>query len=51
VAGLQVTLLKGLYKKNRTLAWVVGTAMNVALSCVVANNIGKIQQAKACARF
>ncbi len=48
VAGLQVTLLKGLYKKNKTLAWVVGTAMNVALSAVVANNFSKTQKAKAC---
>jgi len=48
VAGLQVTLLKGLYKKNKTLAWIVGTAMNVALSGVVANNLSKIQKAKAC---
>ncbi|MGD2245751.1 MAG: DUF5658 family protein [Candidatus Aminicenantes bacterium] len=48
VAGLQVTLLKGLYKKNRTLAWIVGTAMNVTLSYVVANNISKIQRAKTC---
>lgn len=51
VAGLQVTLLRGLYKKNRTLAWVMGTAMNVALSYVVANNISKIQRARACAGF
>jgi hypothetical protein len=48
VAGLQVTLLKGLYKKNKTLAWIVGTAMNVALSGVVANNLSKIQRAKSC---
>lgn len=48
VAGLQVTLLRGLYKKNKTLAWIVGTAMNVALSGVVANNLSKIQKAKAC---
>ena len=48
VAGLQVTLLKGLYKKNKTLAWIVGTAMNVALSSVVANNLSKIQKAKSC---
>jgi len=48
VAGLQVTLLKGLYKKNKTLAWIVGTAMNVGLSCVVASNFSKIQKAKTC---
>ncbi|MCJ7582212.1 MAG: DUF5658 family protein [Candidatus Aminicenantes bacterium] len=48
VAGLQVTLLKGLYKKNKTLAWIVGTAMNAALSGVVANNLSKIRRAKSC---
>jgi len=48
VAGLQVTLLKGLFKKNKTLAWIVGTAMNVALSGVVASNLSKIQKAKSC---
>ncbi len=48
VAGLQVTLLKGLYKKNKTLAWVVGTVMNVALSGVIANNFSKTRKAKAC---
>lgn len=48
VAGLQVTLLKGLHKKNKTLAWIVGTAMNVGLSCIVANNLSKIQKAKTC---
>jgi len=48
VAGLQITLLRGLYKKNKTLAWIVGTAMNVGLSCVVANNFSKIQRAKTC---
>lgn len=48
VAGLQVTLLKGLYKKNKTLAWVVGSVMNVALSAVVANNFSKTRKAKAC---
>ena len=46
VAGLQVTLLKGLYKRNKTLAWIVGTAVNVGLSCVVANNFSKIQKAR-----
>lgn len=48
VAGLQVTLLKGLYKKNKTLAWLAGTVMNVALSAVVASNFSKTQKAKAC---
>lgn len=44
VAGLQTLLLKGLFKKNKTLAWVVGTAMNVALSAVVVNNLSKIRK-------
>ncbi len=48
VAGLQILLLKGLFKKNKTLAWVVGTAMNVALSAVVANNLSKIRKIRNC---
>jgi hypothetical protein len=44
--GLQVVILKKLYDGNKTLAWVVGTAMNVALSFVVANNIHQIQKAR-----
>ncbi|MCJ7582651.1 MAG: DUF5658 family protein [Candidatus Aminicenantes bacterium] len=48
VAGLQSLLLKGLFKKNKTLAWVVGTAMNVALSAVVANNLSKINKIRNC---
>jgi len=48
VAGLQTLLLKGLFKKNKTLGWVVGTAMNVALSAVVANNFSKIRKIRNC---
>jgi len=48
VAGLQTLLLKGLFKKNKTLAWVIGTAMNVALSAVVANNLSKIRKIRTC---
>jgi len=48
VAGLQSLLLKGLFKKNKALAWVVGTAMNVALSAVVANNLSKIKKIRTC---
>lgn len=46
VTGLQVVLLKKLHESNRTLGWIVGTALNVAVSCVVANNISKIQRAQ-----
>jgi hypothetical protein len=48
VAGLQSLLLKGLFKKNKALAWVVGTVMNVALSAVVANNFSKIKKIRTC---
>ena len=46
VTGLEVLLLKKLHDNNRTLAWVVGTALNVAVSYVVANNLSKIQLAQ-----
>ena len=39
---------KGLFKKNKALAWVVGTVMNVALSAVVANNFSKIKKVRTC---
>lgn len=48
VAGLQSLLLKGLFKKNKALAWIIGTAMNVALSAVVANNLSKIRKIRNC---
>jgi len=48
VAGLQSLLLKGLFKKNKALGWIVGTAMNVALSAVVANNLSKINKVRNC---
>lgn len=38
--------LKAIFKKNRTLAWVLTTASNVLLSCVVANNMQMIHQAR-----
>lgn len=44
--GLQVVILKKLHDGNKTLAWIVGTAMNVALSFVVANNLHQIQKAR-----
>ena len=39
-------LMKKLYKKNKKLAWIVGTISNVVLSYVVANNIRLISQVK-----
>ncbi|MFC2166748.1 DUF5658 family protein [Acidobacteriota bacterium] len=39
-------LMKKLYKKNKKLAWVVGTISNLVLSYVVANNISLISQVK-----
>jgi len=39
-------LMRKLYKKNKKLAWVVGTISNLVLSYVVANNIRLINQVK-----
>jgi hypothetical protein len=39
--------LKAIFKKNRTVAWVLTTASNVLLSYVVANNMQMIHQARA----
>lgn len=39
-------LMKKLYKKNKKLAWVVGTISNLVLSYVVVNNIRLINQVK-----
>jgi hypothetical protein len=39
--------MKALFKKNRTVAWVLTTASNVLLSYVVANNMHMIHQARA----
>lgn len=39
--------MKAIFKKNRTVAWVMTTASNVLLSYVVANNIRQIQAARA----
>jgi hypothetical protein len=39
--------MKVLFKKNRTVAWVLTTASNVLLSYVVANNLQRIHQARA----
>lgn len=39
-------LMRKLYKKNKKLAWIVGTISNLALSYVVANNIRLINHVK-----
>lgn len=46
VAACNYVLLKKLYKKNKTMAWIISTAANVALSYVVANNMNMIQKAR-----
>jgi hypothetical protein len=47
LSALNIIFLKNLYKRNKTLAWVVSTAANIAMSYVVFNNINHIQRAKA----
>lgn len=37
---------KALFKRNRTMAWILTTASNVVLSYIVANNIQMIERAK-----
>jgi hypothetical protein len=39
--------MKALFKKNRTVAWVLTTASNVLMSYVVASNLQRIHQARA----
>lgn len=39
--------MKAIFKKNKTVAWVMTTASNVLLSYVVANNLRQIQTARA----
>jgi hypothetical protein len=46
VCALNFYLMKHLYKKNRTLAWVLTTATNFAMTYVVANNIRVLSDAK-----
>jgi hypothetical protein len=38
--------MKSLFKKNKTVAWIMTTASNVVLSYVVANNLRLIQSAR-----
>ena len=37
--ALSYLSLKGLYKKNKPMAWVASTAANLLLSYVVSNNV------------
>jgi hypothetical protein len=46
VCALNFYLMKHLYKKNRTLAWVLTTVTNFAMTYVVANNIRVLSDAK-----
>jgi hypothetical protein len=39
--------MKALFKKNKTVAWVLTAASNVLMSYVVANNLQRIHQARA----
>jgi len=39
--------MKALFKKNRTMAWIMTTASNALLSYVIANNMRLIQGARA----
>ena len=41
-----VYFLKNLHKKNKTLAWIISTAGNIALTYVVLNNMKHIQNAQ-----
>jgi hypothetical protein len=40
---LDFCLLKNIYKKNKTLGWILSIAGNFAMSYIVSNNIRKIQ--------
>ncbi len=43
ITALDFYLLKNIYKKNKTLGWVLSVVGNIAMSYVVSNNIRKIQ--------
>ena len=43
ITALDFYLLKNIYKKNKTLGWVLSIVGNIAMSYVVSNNIRKIQ--------
>jgi hypothetical protein len=44
--ALTYVSFKAIFKRNRTVAWVMATATNVLLSYVVANNVRLIQDAR-----
>ena len=46
VAAASYIGFKSLYKRNKTLGWIVSTATNFALSYVVSNNLRLIKQAQ-----
>jgi hypothetical protein len=48
--ALSYLSMKAIFKRNRTVAWVMTTATNALLSYVVANNYRLIQGARAAAR-
>lgn len=43
ITALDFYLLKNIYKKNKTLGWVLSIVGNLAMSYIVSNNIRKIQ--------
>jgi hypothetical protein len=45
--ALSYLSMRAIFKRNKTVAWVMTTATNVLLSCVVANNMRLIQGARA----
>lgn len=45
--ALSYVSMKVLFKRNKTMAWIMTTASNALLSYVVANNIRQIQMARA----
>ncbi len=38
--------MKSVFKKNRTMAWIMTTASNVVISCVVVNNMRLVHKAR-----
>jgi len=46
LTALNTIVLKRLYKKNKTMAWVVSAVTNIGLGYIVANNLRHIQHAK-----
>lgn len=46
-SAVSVFLLDTIYKKSKVLGWVLTTAVNSAMTCVVLHNAGAVQQLKA----